>query len=207
MTKKEKTERCQAILKKYDLHEPIIEDYDFLIGVFKGHPEWETKNGVGINKIHVGLAKFGSKCFYITRVDNTMTDISFLQSIRGKNRTDLEKIKYACRAAIEPIIKEFKDSIIYGVTKCEVTNEFLIEGQTDIDHYDLTFIEMFNLWIKNYDVNELVKKINIHQDMCQEYYFTDKEIKEDFVLFHNKHCKLRAVTRHVNQVLLRKKPQ
>jgi hypothetical protein len=205
MNKKQKTEKCQAILKKYSLNEPILEEYDFLIDLFKGHQGWLIKNGLGIKSIHVGNTKYGNRCFYITRIDDSITDISYIQCIKGKKQTDLEKIKHACRSAIVPIIKKYRDNnVVYGKTTCAVSNEILLEGMTDIDHYDMTFIEMFNLWIQNYDLSNLVQKLNIHKDMCHEWYFVDNEIKDEFIKFHNAHCKLRAVTKYVNQVLLRK---
>jgi hypothetical protein len=205
ITKKEQLEFCKLILNKYDLGHVIVEEKNKLIEIFKNHPDWEQKRGVGGKYIFINKSDYGHRCFFIKRIDNTITDISFIKAINSKSETDLSKIKKACRSAIvSEIIKFKKENVILGESRCEFSNEILTSENINIDHYDLTFIDMFNLWIKNQDINQLVLFLNKSGDLEQSYYFTDDNIVKTFIEFHNNNCKLRAVTKHINQVVLRK---
>ena len=204
MTIKDKKEKCKDILNKYEIGHIIKDELNFLISIFKNHPEWKTKRGVGGKNIFIGKDNYGHRCFYITRTDNTITDISYLKSISGKKESDIIKINKACRTAIRSEIVNFRNkNVIYGVTKCSITNEILTKNNTHIDHYDFTFDHMFKIWIASKDIKELVKCLNKDKDLTQSYYFQDKIIKNDFIKFHNKHCKLRAVTVNANLSILK----
>ena len=202
MTKKYQTERCKAILNKYPLNHFLNrEEKIFLIEVFKNHPNWIEKRGVGGRRIFIGQDNYKHRCFFIERMDNTVVDISYLTAIAGKNKSDLERIKIACRTAILPEILDFRNkNVIFGVTKCAISGEVLTKENINIDHYQLKFSEMFELWIKKQNKKELVKNIQV-QDQTSS--FTNNEILNDFISFHNLNCKLRAVTKHVNQNILR----
>jgi len=201
MTKKYQKDQCKAILNKYALNHTIIEERDFLVNVFKNHPNWQEKRGQGGKRIFIGQDNYKHRCFFIERIDNTVVDISYLTAIAGNSKSDLERIKIACRTAILPEIIDFRNkNVIFGVTKCAISDEILTKENINIDHYDLKFSEMFELWIKRYNPTELVKNIMVQE---QTSIFINNEILNDFISFHNLNCKLRAVTKHVNQNILR----
>jgi hypothetical protein len=201
MTKKYQKDQCKAILNKYALNHTIIEERDFLVNVFKNHPNWQEKRGHGGKRIFIGQDNYKHRCFFIERIDNTVVDISYLTAIAGNSKSDLERIKIACRTAILPEIIDFRNkNVIFGVTKCAISDEILTKENINIDHYDLKFSEMFELWIKRYNPKELVKNIMVQE---QTSIFINNEILNDFISFHNLNCKLRAVTKHVNQNILR----
>ena len=201
MTKKYQKEKCQEILNRYPIDHTIKDERNFLLSVFRNHPDWEQKRGKGGRRIFIGKDQYNHRCFFIERVDNTIVDISFLKSINGKNRSQLETIKRACRTAIVPEIQNFKSkNVIFGKTKCVISNEILTKDNINIDHYDLKFSEMFELWMKKQDIKRLL--INI-ESKDQTDCFINNEILNDFINFHNENCKLRAVTKHVNQTILK----
>jgi hypothetical protein len=201
MTKKYQKDQCKEILNKYALNHTIIEEREFLVNVFKNHPNWLEKRGKGGRRIFIGQDNYKHRCFFIERIDNTVVDISYLTAIAGNNKSDLERIKIACRTAILPEILDFRNkNVIFGVTKCAISGEILTKENINIDHYELKFSEMFDLWIKKYIPKELVKNIQV-QDQTSS--FTNDIILNDFISFHNINCKLRAVTKHVNQIVLR----
>jgi len=201
MTKKYQKDQCKLILNKYALNHTIIEERDFLVNVFKNHPNWQEKRGQGGKRIFIGQDNYKHRCFFIERIDNTVVDISYLTAIAGNSKSDLERIKIACRTAILPEIIDFRNkNVIFGVTKCAISDEILTKENINIDHYDLKFSEMFELWIKRYNPKELVKNIMVQE---QTSIFINNEILNDFISFHNLNCKLRAVTKHVNQNILR----
>jgi hypothetical protein len=201
MTKKYQKDQCKLILNKYALNHTIIEERDFLVNVFKNHPNWQEKRGQGGKRIFIGQDNYKHRCFFIERIDNTVVDISYLTAIAGNSKSDLERIKIACRTAILPEIIDFRNkNVIFGVTKCAISDEILTKENINIDHYDLKFSEMFELWIKRYNPKELVKNIMVQE---QTSIFINNEILNDFISFHNLNCKLRAVTKHVNQNILK----
>lgn len=204
MTKKETKEKCKLILNKYNINERVSEeDQVFLLSVFKNHNHWVDKQGVGIAYITVESTSFyNNRCFYLNRLDGTKTDISYVMSISSPS--NLEDIRKACRSAISFDIECFKEkNVIYGITKCAITNEILIKGNVHIDHYDYTFEEVFQKWIKNKDINLLAKSLKETKDMEYGTYFKDTSIIEDFRKFHNNNTHLRAVTTNANVSILR----
>ena len=205
MTKKELTERCRAITRQYNINEEIdnAEHFAFLMNLFSSHSEWDIKRGCGIKSITVKKDFYGNKYFYLNRVDGTGTDISFVHCI--SERKPIAIIKQACRYAIRNEIDSYKrKNVQYGVTTCPITGEVLTQDNTHIDHYDLTFQQMFDRWIAGRSIDELFKKINKTDDNSLLTYFTCDLLINEFIEFHNNHCKLRAVSRIANLSLLKK---
>jgi Protein of unknown function (DUF3223) len=199
MNKKQKAAQCKQILNKYAINTIVTDtdDIQFLISIFENHSDWNKKNGNGVSSISVILSKYKNRCFQLNRIDSTITDISYFESI--SNKSPLLNIKNACRNAIYPIIVEFrKENISYGISKCPISGDILTKQNTHIDHYDLTFDEMFKQWLKDKNVDELFSKINESQDNSFETFFTDNSIIEDFRNFHNANSKLRAVSKFTN---------
>ena len=171
------------------------------MSIFENHSDWELKKGVGISSISVVKNMF-NKCFQLNRLDGTFTDISFTHSIT--NRSKSYEVKKACRNAIRNCIVKFRnENVIYGVSVCPISGEILSKENTHIDHYDLTFDLMFNLWIVQQDFDYLFSKINETKDNCVLTCFTDVNITNDFIAFHNQNSKLRAVSINANLSILK----
>ncbi len=199
MNKKQKNEKCREILYKYDINAIVTntDDIQFLLSIFENHSDWNNKNGNGVSSISVILSKYKNRCFQLNRIDGSSTDISIGESI--SNKSPLLNIKGACRTAIYPIIVEFrKENVSYGFSKCSISGDILTKENTHIDHYDLTFDEMFKQWLKGKNVEELFSKINESKDNSFETFYTDSSIIEDFKNFHNANSKLRAVSKFAN---------
>lgn len=199
MNKKEKKQKCKDIL--YSNKEISKEDKFFLINVFTNHREWDLKKGVGVKHIYVDNAKhqksYNQKCFYIVRNDGTVTDISYNKSIHPPSK--LTDISTACRYAVKEEIENFKkQNIIFGISKCAITNTILKYDQTHIDHYDLDFKDLVKNWLKEKDISEIFKSINTTKDLTFETFFTKQELNNSFIEFHNNNTNLRAVTANSN---------
>lgn len=205
-TKKSIAERCKAILHKYPINSSVTlsDDYEFIIELFKQHPHYAIKAGPGIKDIIVKLTEFKNRCFYIVRSDNSMTDISYLVCINGAG-TKKSDIALACRSAIRDIIVKFKnDNVVFGITTCPVTGEILTKDNIHIDHYNLTFNELFNIWIKGADIDKLHSELNIGTTDCEhQIYFVKQDIIDHFRAFHNANTHLRAVSVKANLSILK----
>ena len=75
----------QEVLYRHSLLEPIQgEDHEFLLELLNKHPRAAEKVGAGIRHFTVEKAKGGTQCFYITRVDGSRSDFSFMNCLRGR---------------------------------------------------------------------------------------------------------------------------
>ena len=123
------------------------------------------KIGCGVKDFFISKTMYGTMGFNLIRVDNSTTDFSFLQCVNPKS--EMMKIKQACRSAIRPtieLIKTDKNKIIH--------------------HKDITFNKIIKVWLrqnKNIDLS-----LNKSKDNSQETYFINKETKESFINSHNK---------------------
>ena len=202
--KKEKTKLCKYILDNSDVR--VEDKYSrFLVKyIFPYHPEWKEKEGVGIDHIEVRPDGYGHKCFYLIRKDSTVTDISYLTSITPPSKK--EQVRTACRTAIRPIIKDIKNSVKLPY-RCPITGDIITSMEDiQIDHYDMEFNDVFELWIKDKDLDWLyedVMKSNIDESTITS--FKDESIIKDFIEFHNTHTHLRIVSKKANLSVLKRK--
>jgi hypothetical protein len=182
-TKIEKQKRCQEILKKGIILE---EEKEFLNELIKNHPDYDLKKGKGILDFFIKMTEWGTKGFWIKRVDGSETDFSYKQCLTP--RTYIQEIKTACRNAIEKDIISQK-----------------IEGFI-AHHKEIPFIEIFNLWIKNKNPKEL--ELEETKDNQVKIKFKDINTSEDFRKFHNSIAKIELVSEEEhNQIHFGKKEE
>ena len=198
MTKNKIAAKCRGLLNQSNLSDS---DMEFLKEVFLCHPNSKQKIGCGIKTIFVKKSEYGNNCFWIKRLDDSETDISYMKCLNKSN--DIDSIKKACRTAIWPVIRDFKDSIDFTDFTCPFTGEIVTSKNVHIDHYDLKFSELFNVWIKNYELKDLIKAINVSKDGDTTVYFIDENIKNDFIKYHNDNTHLRAVSKKANLTILK----
>ena len=202
--KKEKTKLCKYILDNSDVR--VEDKYSkFLVKyIFPNHPDWKEKEGVGIDHIEVRPDGYGHKCFYLIRKDSTVTDISYISSITLPSKKN--QVKAACRTSIRPIIEEVKNRVELPY-RCPITGDIITSMEDiQIDHYDMEFNDVFELWIKDKDLDWLyedVMKSNVDGSTITS--FKDESIIKDFIDFHNTHTHLRVVSKKANLSVLKRK--
>ena len=206
MNKADTRKYIQRILKRYDVGQEVnnSDEIYLLTRLFEKHPHWEIKKGCGIKSIRVRQGSYNSKCFEILRLDGTTTDISYTQCFDGK-RTDIFEIKRACRSAVADVVWKFRDdNLVPGKSICPFTGEVLFKENTHIDHYDKKFREVFDLWIKDKDIKFIKSKLNDASiDGEMNRYFTNQEVINDFISFHNNNTHLRIVSVKANLNILK----
>jgi len=206
-TKSSKTKKFREILHKYNTGDIVNQnDLEILMFLFSFHPSWEFKKGVGLKNIQIIKDRWHKKAFIINRIDNSHTDISIVVAANGSTGSLKTKICAACRKCIEQEIYKFKDTLDWNNIKCPFTGEQLTKSNTHIDHYDLTFKELFEEWLKTQDFNFLVSNLNDSRPDNVVYdEFTSNKINNDFINFHNSHTHLRAVSKIANLSFLKSK--
>lgn len=208
-TKTELTKLCRYILYHTNRFVNKRSEHILVSLVLCNHPEWERKRGCGIDHLEVRNDNYGGKCFWIIRLDGTETDISFTTSIRYSNGVDykykLDTISRACRNAILPEILNLRNNIKLPFI-CPITGETIYDKHfIHIDHYDMCFQDLFNLWMKGKDINKLYMCTRSSStDGDTKTWFDDKDINDDFIKFHNLHTHLRVVSKIANLSILRK---
>jgi len=77
-SKGQATEFFQEILYRYDLGDKVSsKDFLVLSDLLRLHPEALEKIGSGIESFSVRSADFGTRCFWVNRVDGTTEKFSF----------------------------------------------------------------------------------------------------------------------------------
>lgn len=80
--KEDVEERVRALILKYNPMTSLTgPDEQFCLELFKYHPRYTQKCGVGILRIQVRLDKYGKKCFHLLRVDGSDEDISWTKCV------------------------------------------------------------------------------------------------------------------------------
>ena len=83
-------------------------------------------------------------------------------------------------------------------------NLFWIKGDFHVDHYNLTFEELVDNWMKIKGMEYLYQRINMNEQMSTITKFVDENLVEEFVLYHDQHTHLRVVTKEENLSSLKK---
>jgi len=142
-------------------------DSKILLDLLKNHPSYTLKKGCGIKGFQIRKTQYGKNGFVLYRTDGSYTDFSYLQCI--SNPTLLTKIKQACRTAISEEIIKFKIKSFGSkqTIKCAISKTNLSFNNCHVDHYNPSFKNIFNKWIK--DKNIIIEDITILKIMKKEY--------------------------------------
>lgn len=74
----------QSILRRYDVGDKVgADDEQILRDTLALHPEADAKVGCGITHFSVRSADFGTKCFWVNRLDGTTEKFSYKACIYG----------------------------------------------------------------------------------------------------------------------------
>lgn len=77
-SKSDATEFFKGMLYRYELGDVVsAADAEHLSNLVARHPEAEAKIGEGIGSFSVRTADYGTRCFWINRIDGTTVKFSF----------------------------------------------------------------------------------------------------------------------------------
>lgn len=76
-----------AILHKYDVGDKVsAEDSEVLIAALARHPDGDEKIGAGVAGFSVRTADYGTKCFWVNRIDGTTEKFAHRACVYGNVR-------------------------------------------------------------------------------------------------------------------------
>ena len=184
------------------------EEFDFMYSYFESiHHEWKLKLGKGIRSIHRVLDKVYGKyrSFEIERLDGSRTDISYIiQNIKAPNlKNDFNK---ALRYIVMPQILEFKKNKFNEskVHICPFTNEEINFSNCHIDHFNPSFDDLVNYFVKENKIGDLSDILEPSKDNQTISGISDKEIAILLFDYHLKNSNLQAVSIKANLSILKK---
>jgi hypothetical protein len=201
--------RIREIRDRYLEGQQLIpEDYFFMIEVLEGHPEYSAKKGPGIVSMSVRTNPLytNTRCFWLTRLDETETDFSFKECLTPTSHK--KKFLRALRAAIEPQIINFKKSYFDNLSTtayCPFTQEKLDFVGSHVDHVaPNTFEKIAGDFAAAYHID--IDQVEIAGDIEDNTYqntLIDQVLLEKWVAYHNGNAVLQVVSRRANLSHLR----
>lgn len=195
--KKDKQTRAKAILNDAPLNTPLPErEFNALLALLAGHPDVSQKIGPGVVSIDVRPAAHGTRCFYLTRVDGSSTDFSYLKCL-GKP-TARQDCHAALRNAIKrdmAVIKTYK--LALPDPRCEVTGLPIDKSNSHVHHAPPMFDVLADGWL---ETNGGVEAVAARLENGDNVY--GNELAEDdarsWLTWHSERAVLQLVHRSAN---------
>jgi hypothetical protein len=160
---------------------------DFVFDYFQKHPTFSEK----IDKGFIGFCIKKNEwnySYHIANSEDVFTPISYNYNVKESEATRLNK---ALRNAVQTYIDKVRNTLTFGISRCEITNEILTKENTHIDHYDLDFKDLVKNFTSEYTNIDVYKK-------GVKFYLTNEDVKAKWIEYHNKNTNLRAVTATAN---------
>lgn len=193
----------REILYRYDVGQTVNgADGAVLLDLLQMHPEVDLKIGAGVASFSVEQND-GSRGFWLTRIDGSRTDWSFLACLTPP--TPEAEAKAALRTAIRPQIELFRDRLLEADTDlvCPITGEHLSEGNLDVDH-ELPFADLVSAFLRARGVELVAIAVKPTVDGSTVTELADPELEFAWRAYHEEHARLRGVSIRANRGLLRR---
>jgi hypothetical protein len=203
-TKKAATERVRSILYSYRTGETLTPaDTLFLAALLSRHPEAELKVGAGIASFQVE-SNGPTQGFWITRVDGSRTDFSFVACLSPPSHAS--QVKKAFRYAVTDQVRAFKEAAFAGggAVACAVTGFALGREQAHVDHSP-TFQSLLEWFMAERGISFADVAVNATRDGDTETVLVDDQLASAWSAFHRANAGLRIVSAAANLGLLRRR--
>lgn len=178
------------------------DDFDYMMDYFEEfHCEWVLKKGKGIKSIRRSKEPIYGKyrAFWIYRIDDTDTDISYL--LKNIQRKDYyREFSQAMRKVVQPQIDHFRNKCFAQkkVWVCPLTGKDITRGNCHVDHVHPSFKELIDSFIKEYDIKLEPKLFPVEKDGQVLYDINDQGIKNNFSSYHFDNARLMLVSKEGN---------
>lgn len=203
-TKKAAAEAIRVVLYAYPIGATVDAVHaDFLARVLDHHPERDEKVGVGVASFQVEQNE-GSRGFWLTRVDGSRTDWSFLSCLRPASHRDNALAGF--REAIRDQIFEFKRRAFSATEElvCPVTGDRVRFDDCHVDH-ELPFLDIVDWYLRaiHADFGDIAVKPGVDGSTRTE--LADDDIRRGWQVVHAEMAKLRIVSKRANLSVLRRR--
>lgn len=209
-TKKALRERIRGIRHKYADNERLNDaDFGFMLDLLNNHEHRAEKIGRGVESMTVRTNPVYkiNRGFWLTRTDGTSTDFSYEMCLRST--TKLQAFSAACRGVVADTVKTFKLDFFKRQrepTQCPITGELMtLRGNSHADHAPpMTFARIVNDFIISHGVDVNAPGLLMHRDGQTVDEFTDNDIAQRFLDYHNQIATLRVISKQANLSIARR---
>ena len=172
------------------------ECFNFFDDLLKNHTEYDTKKGSGVDYFSIIRNKYNNNVFntVLTRIDNSKILFSWPHCCEFKKRSFDWHLSASMRNSISHIVIDFKCKSKLKCCMCDISNNEVVYH---VDHI-IPFIKLKNDFLKITN-HQLPKTFS----NCPKYdgcSFSDEDIdfKNDWINYHNDHCKLQILCQPCN---------
>lgn len=205
-SKGQATDAVRVVRDKYRCGETVSdpEDVRFLVDLLLLHPHADQKVGPGVQYFTVEMNQHGTAGFWLTRVDGTRTDWSFVACLTPP--THRKEVLSALRTAIQDQIWAFRDSCFLSAFEiaCVVTQERITRETAHVDH-EKPFADLVEMWLSEMCLTFDEIPVNPTVDGNTETSLGQFVHLLSWQNFHRQHARLRMVSAKANTGLLRRK--
>jgi len=203
-SKKAAADAVRAVLYRYPVGFSVTgDDAAFLADVLSRHPEATVKIGCGVASFQVER-NLGSLGFWLTRLDGTRTDWSFLACLTPP--THKQEVTAGFRAEVRDEVQAFKTQAFDGIriVRCPITNEAITITDAHVDH-DPPFERLLSDFLTS--ITRTIAEITVEptQDGATDTRLADRALGQAWAAFHRTHAGLRVVSRSANLSVLRRR--
>lgn len=192
-TKAALTARCRGMLQG-EIDQP------FLYSLLQRHSKAVQKIGCGVRHFDVRVNQpFGTRGFWIVRVDGTETDFSYIACISPPSK-EADALK-AMRNAIHPQILAFKQWAFAptGMYNCALTGQRIAFSSSHVDHKPpRTFDALVQSFLSSYQFKLSDIEVNDTLDGDIETCMKDGPTKELWQTFHQTYAILQITSAAAN---------
>jgi len=202
-SKKEAGDFIRSVLYQYDIGQRVSEDdAEFLADLLQLHPEAPQKVGCGVRFFTVEQNE-GSRGFWLTRTDGSMTDWSFLSCLTPP--TPETEARAGFRTAVRSQVSAFRDALDTAPGRlCPITNERLTEANVHIDH-DPSFEDLLDSFLRERGLALGEVAVLPTTDGSTTTELANDDLRTEWQSFHHRNARLRAVSIQANLSILRRR--
>ena len=173
-------------------------NFIFFNNLFKNHPNYNEKVGVGIDYIFIQHNYLNRKTYetMIKRLDGSEIDISWVYCCNFKERTVENDLKKAMRQAVKDITIYFKEHNQLICNFCKTENEPYENYHTD--HHNPSFITLINNFLQSTSLPIPSSFADCKKSNTTIFKDDDEDFKNEWILYHNSNCKLQILCKNCN---------
>lgn len=192
----------KTILNSYKFGDTLTNfDFELVSNLLKYSKRNREQSHLGIKQIKIGKVQYNTKCFEILFDDDSKHMFSYKLAISGK-RTPLAKFTVACRNTIQEDLHTVKQNFFQlhskkGKVKCQETGIESSWIELNVDHRQpntLSIIIDRFIELNKIDVN----KVKYNKDNNNLILFSDKDLENNFRVYHKRKANLRIVRKEKN---------
>lgn len=178
----------------------LLERFDLLVS------DGPSKIGAGIKRFERRLNKgdgWSSPGFWVTRIDNTPTDFSYIQAIVGRPRGDAQEFSVACHNAVSRDLQAMKQREFDhfgnpdGLIACDITGKLVAFSDARLSHAHPPFgilVKDFRE-LKGWENSIPPGTLTASADAQISTHFANHTLAKEFVDFHHDRAILRIIAK------------